>query len=75
VSTIKTKTIDGHDVHTYELKNANGTTIQLTNYGAIVTKMLVADKDGNFENIVLGFDSVGKYKQKATVYSRSHKQP
>jgi len=63
ISMIKTETIDGKEVQTYELKNEKGTTVHLTNYGAIVTKMLVADNEGNFENIVMGFDEVSQYKQ------------
>jgi len=63
ISMIKTETIDGKEVQTFELKNSNGTTIHLTNYGAIVTKMLVADKDGNFDNIVMGFNNVSEYQQ------------
>jgi len=63
VSVLKTEKIDGEDVQIYQLINKNGTTIHLTNYGAIVTKIFVADKDGIFENIVLGFDSVSQYRQ------------
>lgn len=63
ISMINTETIDGKEVQTFELKNSKGTTIHLTNYGAIVTKMLVADKNGNFENIVMGFDNVSDYQQ------------
>jgi len=63
ISMIKTETIDGKEVQTFELKNNKGTIIHLTNYGAIVTKMLVADREGNLENVVLGFDQVEQYKQ------------
>ncbi|WP_051719885.1 aldose epimerase family protein [Anditalea andensis] len=63
ITMINTETINGKEVKTFELKNKNGTTIHITNYGAIVTKMLVADKEGNLENIVLGFDSVSEYQQ------------
>jgi aldose 1-epimerase len=63
VTMIKTETIDGKEVRTFELKNEKGTTVHLTNYGAIVTKMLIADRAGNLENIVLGFDEVEQYKQ------------
>lgn len=33
------------------------------NYGAIITRILVPDKNGTIENIVLEFDSLDEYKQ------------
>ncbi|HSJ66413.1 MAG TPA: aldose epimerase family protein [Anditalea sp.] len=71
ISMIKTETIKGQEVQTFELKNSNGTTVHLTNYGAIVTKLLVADKDGNLENIVMGFDNVSQYQQNGSYFGAS----
>ena len=42
----------------YTLRNANGMEVALTNYGGIVQKLTAPDRDGNYEDIVLGFDSV-----------------
>lgn len=33
----------------------------ITNYGGRIVSIMVPDKDGNFQDVVLGFDSVGSY--------------
>ncbi|HET9954899.1 MAG TPA: aldose epimerase family protein [Polyangiaceae bacterium] len=45
----------------YTLKNRNGLTVQVTNYGATVTSVLVPDRNGTFDDIVLGFDHLDAY--------------
>lgn len=52
---------DGQDVSLYTLKNKSGMELHVTNYGGIVTSLKVADKDGVFEDIVLGYDSLSGY--------------
>lgn len=52
---------DGRKAELYTLTNANGMEAKITNYGGIVTFLTAPDKDGNFENVVLGFDSLDKY--------------
>lgn len=52
---------DGREVHLYTLKNANNIEAQITNYGGIIVSLKTPDKDGNQENIVLGFDNLGNY--------------
>jgi len=52
---------DGKEVSLYTLTNANGMVIKITNYGGVVTSITTPDKKGNFENIVLGFDSLSPY--------------
>jgi aldose 1-epimerase len=44
------------------LKNRNGMTVEITNYGGIITRLLVPDRNGQFDDIVLGFDSLGDYQ-------------
>lgn len=55
------KTADGKEVDLYTLTNAHGMTAKITNYGGIVTELLVPDKDGKAENVVLGFDNLKDY--------------
>lgn len=55
------KTIDGKQVYLETITNANGLEISLTNYGARVVSLLVPDKNGEFEDIVLGFDNIEDY--------------
>lgn len=53
--------IDGKDVSLYTIKNANGLTAQLTNYGARVVSLWVPDKDGNFVDVVQGQATIDGY--------------
>ncbi|WP_170309834.1 aldose epimerase family protein [Seonamhaeicola maritimus] len=48
-------------VYLYTLTNKNGTQAKLTNYGAILTSLLIPDKDNNFTDVVLGFDNLDQY--------------
>jgi aldose 1-epimerase len=53
---------DGRSVELFTLTNENGMEVSITNYGGIVTSIKVPDKDGNVEDVVLGFDDLEKYK-------------
>ena len=53
--------LDGKQVALYFLKNSNGLEMAVTNYGAKVVSLLVPDKSGKFEDIVLGFDHLDGY--------------
>ncbi len=52
---------DGREVDQYILKNANGMEVKIINYGGIITHWTAPDKDGKYEDIVLGFDSLAGY--------------
>lgn len=52
---------DGTTADLYTLTNANGVYAKITNYGGIVTHFFAPDKNGNLEDIVLGFDSLQNY--------------
>ncbi len=43
------------------IKNSKGTKVKITNYGARIISLWVSDNKGNFDDIVLGFDSVKDY--------------
>lgn len=45
------------------LTNKNGMQIGITNYGGILTSVVVPDKTGAMGNVVLGFDNLGQYRQ------------
>jgi aldose 1-epimerase len=51
----------GEKVFLYTLRNDNGVTIKITNYGGIITSIETPDKNGKKENIVLGFKSLQDY--------------
>ena len=52
---------DGRVADQYTLKNANGMEVKISNYGGVITHWTAPDKDGKFEDIVLGFDSLSGY--------------
>lgn len=54
-------TTDGEAVVLYTMTNANGSKIRLTNIGAAVVSIIVPDKNGDFADVALGFDSFEKY--------------
>jgi aldose 1-epimerase len=54
---------DGREVFLYTLTNASGCKVGIINYGAIVRSIVVPDKDGKFQDVVLGYDSLQGYIQ------------
>ncbi|HPT09374.1 MAG TPA: aldose epimerase family protein [Bacteroidales bacterium] len=54
-------TIDNQPVYLFTLRNMNGMTVKITNYGGIVTSIMMPDKEGHSGDIVLGYDSLNGY--------------
>ncbi|XP_059441369.1 uncharacterized protein LOC132173781 [Corylus avellana] len=54
-------------VGVYELKRGNFS-VKLTNYGAVVQSVILPDKFGKLDDVVLGFDSVKGYKKDTTYF-------
>ncbi len=52
---------DGEEVSLFTLTNANGMEVKITNYGGIITSVVVPDRDGNMENVTLGFTTLDEY--------------
>src|SRR5690606_20808748 len=48
-------------VSLFTLTNANDMELSITNYGGTITKIIVPDKDGNMEDVTLGFDDLEGY--------------
>lgn len=46
---------DGTKIDKYTITNANGMTMEVITYGGIITSLTVPDKDGKFQDVVLGF--------------------
>jgi aldose 1-epimerase len=51
----------GEDVYLFTLRNAIGTEVLITNYGAIITAFKIKTTNGNYNDIVLGFDTPEEY--------------
>ena len=45
----------------YTLKNGNGVEVCITNFGARIVSIMVPDKNGEMQDIVLGFDNIEDY--------------
>ena len=59
------KTTDGTEVQLFTLTNASGAKATISNFGGTLTSLLVPDKDGKLDDIILGFDSVSGYQSPA----------
>jgi aldose 1-epimerase len=55
--------INGQLVTTTTLRNDHGMEVTSIDYGCIITNVIVPDKNGQRENVVLGFDSLEEYKK------------
>ena len=54
-------TRDGKPVDVYTLTNAPGIAVRAITYGGIITSLRVPDKEGQFADVVLGYDSLDGY--------------
>lgn len=52
---------DGRAVRHYTLRNAQGMTAEIITYGAIVVSLTAPDKNGRFDDVVLGYDNLADY--------------
>ncbi len=55
------KSHEDGEIALYTLKNKNGLEMTVTNFGARVVELFVPDKDGNFEDVVLGYETLEDY--------------
>ncbi|NVO32483.1 aldose epimerase family protein [Hymenobacter lapidiphilus] len=58
------ETADGTDVRLFTLQNAHGMQAAITNYGGIITRLLVPDRAGRPGDVVLGFDTLSDYQRR-----------
>lgn len=49
----------------YTLTNDYGMSVSLLNYGGIITKLIVPDRNGHFENVILAYQDYKEYEQNA----------
>ncbi|MGW1454904.1 aldose epimerase family protein [Salegentibacter agarivorans] len=54
-------TSDGEKVAQYTLTNENGMEVKIITYGGRITSLKAPNKNDEFENVVLGFDSLEQY--------------
>ncbi|WP_010245086.1 aldose epimerase family protein [Acetivibrio cellulolyticus] len=61
---LKEKFIDGYDykdIDIFILSNSNGMVAKITNFGGIVISLIVPDRNGKYEDVVLGYDRLEDY--------------
>ena len=59
---------DGKAITEYTISNPSGTQVSIINYGGTITKLIVADKNKNMGDVVLGYDSLSGFLQKSNPY-------
>ena len=53
--------LDGREIIKYSILNKLGASIEVINLGGIIVSMNLPDRDGNLNDIVLGYDNVTQY--------------
>ena len=54
-------TLEDMPVKLYTLTNTGGMQVKITNFGGTVVSICVKDREGNFDDVVLGYDSLEGY--------------
>lgn len=54
---------DNKEVYSFILSNNNGMKVKIVNYGASIVSILVKDKHGNYNDVVLGYDCLEDYEK------------
>ncbi len=52
---------DGKQVDLFSIKNTKGMLVQITNYGGKIVSILVPDRNGNFGDVCLGYETAIEY--------------
>ena len=52
---------NGQGTQLFTLRNAHGVEVQFTNYGGIITSLKTPDRNGRFDDIVLGYNNLAGY--------------
>jgi aldose 1-epimerase len=61
-------TIDGKQTDLFVLRNAQGMTAAITNYGGRLVSLMVPDKTGKLVDVIVGFDSVAAFQRSTEPY-------
>ena len=55
------KKIDDKEIVSYNISFENGFEVEILNLGGIITKIITPDKNGNLENVVVGYKDIESY--------------
>lgn len=59
---------DGQIADHFTLRNKNGMEVKITNYGGIITHWTAPDKNGQWGDVVLGYDSLADYVKESPFF-------
>ena len=59
---------EGKPVTLYTLKNRNGMTAKIMDYGATIVSLTAPDRNGKYEDVTLGFDNFDMYATKSPYF-------
>jgi aldose 1-epimerase len=59
---------DGKPVDLYTLTNKHGMEVRVMSYGGIILSLRVPDKNGHFDDVTLGYDSLDGYLKKSPYF-------
>ena len=62
------KVINDKEIISYNVSGENGFEFEILNLGGVITKIITPDKDGNLENIVLGYKDIENYIKNPSYY-------
>lgn len=57
------RTSKDESAHLYTLRNANGMEAVISDFGAVLVKLIVPDKLGDYRDVVLGYDTLEEYEK------------
>jgi len=60
--------LNGKTVELFTLKNENGVAIQITNYGGRIINLWTPDRNGDFTDIVVGYETLDEYLASNEIY-------
>lgn len=55
------KLTDEKEAFIFTLSNNNGMSVEISNYGGTIISLMAPDKNGNFDDVVLGYDKLEGY--------------
>ncbi|WP_258104733.1 aldose epimerase family protein [Marinoscillum sp. MHG1-6] len=59
---------DGQEVTSYTMTNVNGVSMDVITYGGIVTSLMIPDREGKLEDVVLGYDNIEGYLEQTPYF-------
>lgn len=62
------RTKDGKEIYRYWLENSKGMKAGVINFGAILVNLLVPDKNGKNDDVVLGYDTLEPYFENGSFF-------